>query len=124
MQPHRKSPRTAALGTAALLAIAPGCIVGPGYPVGYIGVAAPRLEVIAGTGIFWAADLDDDIFFYNNHWYWCDGPYWYVSTRWGGGWTYLASPPTVFLKIPAQHPVYRVVFRHPGHPQYRVFVRE
>ncbi|MCZ6602338.1 MAG: hypothetical protein O6952_04965 [Planctomycetota bacterium] len=91
----------------------------------YVGVVGDPEIVAAGShGIYWAHHLEKDIFWYGGYWYWCDGPYWYQSSRWGGGWAHVSRPPQVFLNLPFGHPRHSVVFRHPRHVEYRTYHRK
>ena len=121
----------AGAGLGMCLTIMSGCVVYvPKRHHGPVGVVAPPrvsanlgLTLIAGTAIYFASRLAQDIFYHGGNYYWCDGPYWYVSSRWGGSWRYVHSPPRVFLTIPSGHARYHVVYRHPGHRQYHSYRR-
>ena len=110
----------AALGMGLLAAGGCTLILRP-HPRGAV-LAQPRLTLIAGTGIYWTDDYEEDIFRYGGKWYWCDGPYWYTSHSWGGRWSHIKTPPAVFLKIPSTHPRFSVVFRHPHHTGYHGYM--
>ena len=108
------------LAFAALLALS-GCVavVGPGHPRGYRrgwGPPRPRLVLIAGTGIQYVADIDDDIFLYGGLYYRFYGGGWYHCRTWGGSWLRISAPPVVFYKIPPRHVKYRVIRGHKHHP--------
>ena len=87
-------------------------------------VTQPQVEPIAGTSIYWTPTLGMDIFYYNNIWYWSDGPNWYRAGAWGGNWIYVAFPPRVFLGIPSHHSAFGVTFRHPHHRHYSSYRRQ
>jgi len=99
------------LAFAALLALS-GCVAvvgsGPRYRRGW-GPARPRLVLIAGTGIQYVADVNDDIFLYGGLYYRFYGGGWYHCRSWGGSWARIAGPPVVFYKIPPRHAKYRVI---------------
>jgi hypothetical protein len=79
--------------------------------------AAPAIEVIPGTPIYYAPNLRD-VFFHDHYWYWVRGPYWYRATGWGDTWVHVPDPPHVFLNIPERHAVHYIVERHPSHVNY------
>ena len=84
----------------------------------------PRVELIAGTTIYWTPSLGRDVFRYNGSWYWCDGPNWYRASMWGGNWVHVLAPPRVFLSIPSHHNAFHVTFRHPQHRKYISYRRQ
>jgi hypothetical protein len=95
-------------------------VVRPG-PHWVWGRPSPRLVVIGGTGIKYVIDAGEDIFFYGGIWYRFHGGRWHHCRRYGGSWTVISAPPTVFSKIPrghAKHHVVRHVRPKPGpHPK-------
>lgn len=85
--------------------LAGGCVEPAG--VAYSGsVSTPDL-VAVGPGVQVIADYDEPIFFSDGfYWWWYDG-YWYRSTYYTGGWTYVASPPLFSARISQPH-----IYRH------------
>ncbi len=110
---------------AALSGLASGCMMVVGGPVAprprhraagpraAVVVAAPRLVLIAGTSVSYAADVSGDVFFYGGGYYKVSGGVWFKTPRWGGPWVKISVVPDAFLRIPASHPRYRVVKHHP-----------
>lgn len=48
--------------------------------------ASPSLALIAGTPVYFAPDVEADLFFYHGNWYRPYGGEWYVSAEFGGPW--------------------------------------
>lgn len=75
----------------------------------------PRLVAIHDTGIRYAPDVEQDIFYYQNQWYWYTDGAWYISARHKGPWSVVTTIPVAFQRIPTGHPRYYVVGRYsPG----------
>ncbi len=105
-------------------------IIGMGYPSGVtaevninvgIGVppppplvipAPPPMFVIPRTYVYFAPEVDTDIFFYRGYWYRPYQGHWYRSGSYNGRWVYIAPRrvPSVLLSLP---PDFRRV--PPGH---------
>lgn len=89
----------------------------PGRARGW-GHANPRLVVIAGTGIQFVADIDDDIFLYGGLYYRYYGGTWYHCRSWGGSWARISAAPVAFHRIPPKHVKYRVIKGHKAPKHY------
>ena len=63
----------------------------------------PRLVLIVGTGIQFAADSSEDIFHYSGTWYKFQVGVWLSAASHGGPWVTIAAPPLAFTKIPPGH---------------------
>ncbi len=63
--------------------------------------APPALTIIAGTPVYFAPDVQADLFFYHGNWYRPYGGEWYVSAEFRGPWGHVAignvPPPLVDL---------------------------
>jgi hypothetical protein len=74
--------------------------------------APPPVFVIPGTYVYFAPEVDVDIFFYHGYWYRPYRGYWYRSGSYNGKWVYIAPKkvPPPLLNLPPD-------FRHvpPGH---------
>jgi hypothetical protein len=64
--------------------------------------APPPMFVIPRTYVYFAPDVDVDIFFYGGYWYRPYRGYWYRSGAYNGKWVYLApnKVPPVLLNLP------------------------
>ncbi|MEW6326713.1 MAG: hypothetical protein AB1487_03855 [Thermodesulfobacteriota bacterium] len=84
-----------------------------GLPLPAIVVSTPPAVVmIPGTPVYFAPDIEVDIFFYRGYWY---RPYrqrWYRASHYNGPWCYIAprAVPSVVVNLP---PDYRHI--PPGH---------
>jgi len=111
------------LPALAALALAGGCY-GETRGAVYASASTPDLVAVS-PGVSVIADYDEPIF-YNNGWYWwnVDG-YWYRSSYYTGGWSYVASPPYAVVRVgsPYRYVHYRphnyVVHRRPV-PAHRI----
>jgi len=74
--------------------------------------APPPLFVIPRTYVYFAPDVDVDIFFYHGHWYRPHQGHWYRSESHNGKWVYISpkSIPSILINLP---PDFRRV--PPGH---------
>lgn len=74
--------------------------------------APPAVVVIPGTYVYFAPDVEADIFFYHGYWYRPYRGYWYRAGGYNGPWVHIGPSrvPRVLLNIPPD-------FRHipPGH---------
>lgn len=74
--------------------------------------APPPMFVIPRTYVYFAPDIDVDIFFYHGYWYRPHQGHWYRSESHNGKWVYIAPQkvPSVLINLPPG-------FRHvpPGH---------
>jgi len=113
-----------AIAVVVLLASA-GCFAavssGPsgGHPPGRArgwGHANPRLTLIAGTGIKFVAEINEDIFEYGGVWFRFSGGSWFRCGTYGGAWVQIGEPPAVFYKIPEGHAKHRVIKGRKPHP--------
>jgi hypothetical protein len=64
--------------------------------------APPPMFVIPGTYIYFAPEVEADIFFYQGYWYRPNQGHWYRSGSYNGKWVYIAPKrvPRVFLSLP------------------------
>ncbi len=86
------SPRTSDAGIGVSI----------GIPLPGLRLAAPPdLAIIAGTPVYFAPDIQADLYFYHGNWYRPYGGEWYVSAEFGGPWGHVAignvPPPLVDL---------------------------
>ena len=74
--------------------------------------APPPMFVIPGTYVYFAPEVDVDIFFYHGYWYRPYRGHWYRSRSYNGKWAYISpkNVPSGLLRLPPD-------FRHvpPGH---------
>jgi len=72
----------------------------------------PPMYVIPRTYVYFAPNIEVDVFFYHGYWYRPHQGHWYQSKNYNGHWVYIAPPkvPTVLLDLP---PNFRRV--PPGH---------
>jgi hypothetical protein len=122
----RKRTQLLALAAAGLLLTLAGCITtvssgnanpppGRGYRWGQ---GQPRLVIIEGTGISYAADCDEDIYLLDGIWYRYNGGLWFSCRTRGGNWVTIKEPPAAFCRIPPGHAKFhKVEDRDPGPPQ-------
>jgi hypothetical protein len=70
--------------------------------------APPALVMVPGTYVYFAPDLDADVFFYDGYWYRPYAGYWYISADYRGPWGSVAVErmPLVLLNL---SPSYRSV---------------
>ena len=89
-------------------------VVMPGPPPAVVIHRPPSVVVIPGTYVYYASDVNVDIFFYQGYWYRPHQGHWYRATGYNGPWTY-TSPrkvPGVLFGLPED-------FRHsPSRHQY------
>lgn len=112
--------RTRSLAGLGLLILVAGCTLAassggrpPGRARGWRwGAPNYRLELIAGTGISFVADVDEDIFVCGGLWYRFANGVWFSCGSYGGAWERIPAPPAVFVKIPPGHAKHRVVKAH------------
>ena len=108
-------------------ALAGGCVGGE------IDVAetTPDLAYV-GPGVSVIANYDEPIFFADGYYWWFYGGYWYRSTYYTGGWSYVAMPPQTIVSIraPLFYRHYRPAYYHarvrpvPAHRVQRPIVRD
>ncbi len=89
---------------------------------GLVVSAPPALVMVPGTYVYFAPDLDVDVFFYQGYWYRPYGGYWYISADYRGPWGYVAVDrmPLVLLNL---SPYYRSVPRGYGRMPYGTVMR-
>jgi len=77
-----------------------------GLPLPAVVISAPPAVVmIPGTPVYFAPDVEVDIFFYRGYWY---RPYrerWYRATHYNGPWRYIAprAVPSVIVNVPPDY---------------------
>ncbi len=81
----------------------------------------PVFEKVPGTAITWMKEYNGkpvgpeyDICGVGQLWYWPHKGDWFVSKKWRGPWRVAKAVPDEFLKVPRDHPLYRVVKLHPS----------
>jgi hypothetical protein len=83
--------------------------------------APPPMFVIPRTYVYFAPEVDADIFFYHGYWYRPYQGHWYRSGSYSGRWVYIAPKrvPSVLLSLP---PDFRRVppgYRHIPYAEFR-----
>jgi len=86
----------------------------PPPPVAFI--PPPALQVIPGTPVYYAPEINRQLYFYSGNWYRLYNGYWYRAAYNNGPWTYLAPPgvPAVFNRFSPRYYV------NPPREQYRM----
>src|SRR4030042_3369313 len=79
--------------------------------------APPPVVVIPGTYVYYAPDVDVDVFFYQGYWYRPHRGHWYRSKTYNGKWVYLSpgKVPRAVINVP---PDFRHVPRGHRHIPY------
>jgi len=87
-----------------------GVSINIGFPLPppFVFPAPPSVVVIPGTDVYYCPDAGFDIFFYGGDWYRSFEGRWFLATAYDGPWVYVASPPVVFLNLPAD---FRIVVK-------------
>jgi hypothetical protein len=83
----------------------------------------PEMEGVPGTGITFVKEFggkplgsDYDICRVGKRWYWPYKGHWFYSRKsWRGPWKHARRVPVNFLRIPSNHPRYRVTKLHPDY---------
>jgi hypothetical protein len=85
-------------------------------PPGVFVTRPPALYIIPGTPVYYAPQVEKQLYFYSDNWYRLYDGYWFRAAYHNGPWAYLAPPgvPVVFRRL---SPRYYVV---PPRDQYRV----
>lgn len=81
-----------------------GCVVveKKGPPAAVIVAKPPRLVLIKEIEVYYAPDVDIELYFYKSYWYWYYGKHWHWSRYYNGPWEILPPgkvPPPLY-KIP------------------------
>jgi hypothetical protein len=65
----------------------------------------PPVTVIPRTYVYFAPEVDVDIFFFGGHWYRPHQDHWYRSDTYNGRWTYIAPKqvPVALVHLPPDH---------------------
>ncbi len=89
---------------------------------GLVVSAPPALIMVPGTSVYFAPDLDVDVFFFHGYWYRPHGGYWYMSADYRGPWGYIGvgRVPPVLLNL---SPYYRRVPPGYGRMPYGTVMR-
>ena len=67
---------------------------------GGVGVVAATPDLVyAAPGVQVIADYDEPIFYADGFYWWFSDGAWYHSTTYTGGWTFVATPPLVVMRI-------------------------
>jgi hypothetical protein len=84
-----------------------------GYSVDVTGAPAaptlvhvePQLDLVPGTTVSTVANVDYDVFRYDNRWYLANSGYWYSSDRFDGPYVVVSARrvPRAVLTIPSSH---------------------
>jgi hypothetical protein len=82
----------------------------------YWGQGQPRLVIIEGTGVSYAADCNEDIYFCDGAWYRFYGGGWYSCRTHGGAWVAIGAPPPAFGRIPPGHAKFHPMAGEPKGP--------
>ena len=92
--------------------------IGIGVPLPHVVIhAPPSVVVIPGTYVYFAADVDMEIFFYHGYWYRPHHGRWYRARGYNGPWNNIRSAgvPDVLLDLPPdfrRHVQHRDRIRH------------
>lgn len=85
--------------------------IGIKVPLPEVVIASPpAVVVIPGTYVYFAPDVEVDIFFYRGHWFRTHKGKWYSSGDYNGPWIVITDVPSVFADLP---PGFRDI--PPGH---------
>lgn len=62
----------------------------------------PRLVLMRGTGVYYAPESHEDIFFYGGRWYYLTGVVWYASVSLEGPWMVVLQEelPQALFEVP------------------------
>lgn len=79
--------------------------------------AKPTFVQIPGTGITYIQELEkEERYRVGRKWYCFYGGHWFVAPDWQEGpWLATTDVPDEFLRIPKDHPRYRIVKHHPDY---------
>lgn len=78
--------------------------IGINLPLPEIKISSPpAVVVIPGTYIYFAPDVDADIFFFRNHWYRLHNGRWHRSDEYNGSWAFITIDivPRELLSVPS-----------------------
>jgi hypothetical protein len=87
--------------------------VNVGLPVLKVG-PDPIMAVVPGTYVYFVADLDGDLFFYQGYWWRAHNGRWHRSAAAGGPWVFFKAVPHPLLNLP---PGWRKL--PPGHARFK-----
>jgi hypothetical protein len=77
-------------------------------PPAYVFPASPEVVVIPETYVYYAPNVDFDIFFCGGHWYRPHGGNWFRSTSYNGPWAHIKNAPSALHNLPHN---YRTITR-------------
>jgi hypothetical protein len=97
------------LPAACAIALCGGCMLVLHGPPAVVVHAKPRLVVVENTELYYAADMEADLFFYSGLWYRPYRGYWYRAEAHAGPWVRISVVPSVFYRIPPGHVKYHCV---------------
>jgi len=83
---------------AALALAGGGCFEGRSRGYATVYASTPDLVTVS-PGVSVIADYDEPIFYANNYYWWNVDGYWYRSSYYTGGWSYVASPPYAVVRV-------------------------
>jgi len=92
-----------------LLGVLGGCVVATKSPPPPPLHARPRIVLIREIGVYYAPDLEFDVYFYRGVWYRPHKGLWYYSEHHGGPWVVIPARrlPVALLKIPPRYRKHR-----------------
>ncbi len=85
---------------------------------------APRLSVIAGTGIRYVSNTQSDLFKHGEHWYFLVSGRWFSNRDLAGQWQSVKNLPDDFARIPFDHSMAHVLYSVPGTRQAKLALIE
>jgi hypothetical protein len=93
----------------------------PGPPPPLVIHRPPPVVVIPNTYVYFAPDVDVDIFFHHGHWYRPHDGHWYRASGYNGPWGYIAprEVPGVLFGLPPDFRHYRSRSNHIRHEELR-----
>lgn len=84
-------------------AVAGGCVVHERPRPAAVVVSSPPDLAEVAPGVQVIADYDEPIFFVDGWYWWFLDGFWYRSTTYTTGWSYVATPPVVIVRIQEPH---------------------
>ena len=76
----------------------------------------PTVVSIPGTGVSYLKECEkEEIYGAGRKWYWFYKGHWFVGDTWEGPWLATTDVSGELLKIPRDHPRYRIVKHHPDY---------
>jgi hypothetical protein len=72
---------------------------------GIVIVGPPAMMVVPGAYVYFAPDVEADLFFYRGYWYRPSQGQWYISLQYNGPWGYAAvnSVPHALINLPKNY---------------------